>query len=92
MFLTSSILAMLGFILNTNNIYCGVVNLIAFIFSLWIRWVWGPGDFSRVKLRGPFDVGFREVYCKKNGCAVSVYYPMDYNLPIERRSISLMRY
>ena len=77
--------AFLGQFLNTNNFFCGSINLLAFCISLKIRWVWGPGDLSRVKLIGPYDVGFREIYCKKNGCAVSVFYPMDHNLQIDRQ-------
>ena len=46
--ITSVLFAILGFVLNTNNIVCGLTNLCAFCISMYIRWMWGPGDFSRV--------------------------------------------
>ena len=53
-------------------IYCTFLGL-AIAFSI----IFGEGNFNGVKMTGPFEVGHKEFYSKKDGTMVSVWYPMD---------------
>jgi hypothetical protein len=46
-------------------------------FSISLLILFGDSDFSRLKLRGPYQVGYREFRMEKFGNEVSVYYPVD---------------
>ena len=53
-------------------IYCtflGIAIICSFIF--------GEANFNGVKMTGPFEVGHKEIFCRKDGTAISVWYPMD---------------
>ena len=46
---------------------------IAILLSL----IWGQADFERIEMSGAFEVGHKDLMCKKSGLFVSVWYPMD---------------
>jgi hypothetical protein len=37
----------------------------------------GETDFQKLKMTGPYEVGYREFRTKKYGNEVSVFYPME---------------
>lgn len=84
----------MGFVIDNHaaNIVFAILNLGAFAIGLWMRIKWGPGDMSRVKLRGSYDVGFKELYCNATGAPISVFYPVDQNLKNKSRGIPYFRY
>jgi hypothetical protein len=53
-------------------IYC-VFLLIAIMASI----MYGECNFNAVKLTGPFQVAHMDAHCKKDGTALSIWYPMD---------------
>lgn len=53
-------------------IYCSFLG-IAIICSI----IFGEATFDRVKMTGPFEVGHKEIFSKKDGTTLSVWYPMD---------------
>lgn len=63
----------------TTSDHLGLIvwNSLGLIFGLYIRYVYGPGDLSRVEIRGQYEVGHRQYHVDKSENAVSVYYPVD---------------
>ena len=53
-------------------IYCTFLG-----FAILCSIIFGEANFDRVKLTGPFEVGHKEIFCKKDGSTLSVWYPMD---------------
>ena len=52
-------------------------NLVLYLITLIFLIRHGFGNFSRVKSRGKFEVGFKQIYTPQEENAVSVFYPMD---------------
>ena len=55
-------------------------NYFGLLAGLFVLNLFGIGDLSRAKLitsDKSFKVGYKEYYVKQNGCAVSVFYPID---------------
>ena len=53
-------------------IYCTFLG-IAILCSI----IFGEANFNRVSMTGPFEVGHKDIFCSKDGRAISVWYPMD---------------
>ena len=53
-------------------IYCTFLA-IAILCSL----IFGEANFDRTKMTGPFEVGHKDIFCRKDGTTISVWYPMD---------------
>ena len=52
-------------------------NALSLGMALFIRYIYGPGDFSMIKTRGQYEVGYRHYHVDKNENAVGVYYPLE---------------
>ena len=69
------------------------VNVFGLVIGLLFLHVYGTGDLSRVKLIGDnFKVGYKEYHVRQNGCAVSVFYPIDKDVPDFVRTTGIIRY
>jgi hypothetical protein len=53
-------------------IYCTFLG-----FAIIATIIFGWSNFDRVKLSGPYQVGHKDIVNKKDGIAISVWYPMD---------------
>ena len=53
-------------------IYCTFLGL-----ALLCVLLFGCGNLDRIKMTGPYQVGHKEMFCRTDGSAVSIYYPMD---------------
>ena len=60
------------FSLIALGIYCTFLG-----FSIICSIIFGEANFDRVKMTGPFQVGHKEIFSKKDGATLSVWYPMD---------------
>jgi hypothetical protein len=54
-----------------------IISLSVLAVSICFLIFFGDSDFSRMKLRGPYQVGYREFRTDKLGNEVSVFYPVD---------------
>ena len=75
---------LLVFIPQCFLVFMGEYNLIAEIFlciviflGILMTLLFGEGNFNRLKLSGPFEVGHKDIHISSSGNAVSVFYPMD---------------
>ena len=76
-FLTSNIVALIAITNRTDYSWLITFNCIGLFLSIVLRLYYGAGDFSKVKIRGPYAVGFREHFVESSDTAVSVFYPID---------------
>jgi hypothetical protein len=57
------------------------VSISVFVFFLVIsiiqNSIYGESNFKGINIIGPYQVGHKDMYCSRDGVAVSVYYPMD---------------
>lgn len=75
-------------ILNILNLIFTTLSILAVVF-------FGECNFKRLKLIGPYQVGYREFRSAKHGNEVSVYYPMDkqrYEEQITSRNVKWLRH
>lgn len=71
---------MIIFIFMMCDIFSIIILTIYLAFlsiALVITISFGEGNLDRVKMTGPFEVGYQDIYSEKDGRAVSVWYPMD---------------
>ena len=54
-----------------------VINLLTTILSTIILILQGECDFSRLKIAGPYQVGYREFRTRIYDNEVSIFYPID---------------
>ena len=54
-----------------------IISLSFLSLSIVLLLVFGDSDFSRMKLRGPYQVGYKEFRTDNLGNEVSVFYPVD---------------
>ena len=75
--LTSNLVSFIAIFDTTIGFKLKILNLMGFVLSIFLRVCFGPGDFSRIKIQGPYAVGFRQYHVEKSGNAVSVFYPIN---------------
>ena len=46
-------------------------------YAIVVTLIFGENNLNKMKMIGPYEVGFRMVHTSKEGLEVSVYYPMD---------------
>ena len=73
---------------QTDGFLLILINQFGLLASIALRIFYGPGDFSRVKIRGPYAVGFREYHVDATETAVSVFYPIDASYKKETPSLA----
>ncbi len=54
-----------------------IISLIFLSLSIGLILAFGDSDFTRMHLRGPYQVGHRDYRTSKLGSEVSIYYPVD---------------
>ena len=64
-------------VMDVYSIIALVIYCLFLGFAIIATLVYGWGDFSKLKMRGPYQVGHKEFHSSKDGVAISVYYPMD---------------
>eukprot|EP00347_Sterkiella_histriomuscorum_P022751 403337292 len=64
------------FLINWSNQPLDIIGLVLCSVSTLLLILYGEVNFNRLKVFGPYQVGFKEFRTKKFGNAVSVYYPM----------------
>ena len=91
-FLTSNLVAIVSLNSRTDKLWLILINFLGLLISITLRVFYGPGDFSKVKIRGPYAVGYREFYLGEEGNAVSVFYPISDAFKEEKdvRTVHLM--
>lgn len=52
-------------------------NGAGFFVSVAAFLLYGDGTFGKAQVTGEYQVGHKEFYVKKSGCAVSVFYPIE---------------
>jgi hypothetical protein len=57
--------------------------VISLLVSLYLRYIYGPGDLSSIKIYGQYKVGHRTYHVQGKYNVVSVYYPMALDREIE---------
>jgi hypothetical protein len=62
---------------TTNQFTLIAGNSLGLLIALSLRYFYGPGDFSRVEIRGNYEVGCGTFHLSKGGNAVSFFYPID---------------
>lgn len=76
----------LGFILHAvlsyikNDLFIkilGSVGIALLLTTILLVFFYGDSDLERLKMTGPFEVGYREFRTSKYGNEVSVFYPVD---------------
>lgn len=55
----------------------GVIGILLLLTTIILVCIYGDSDLERIKMTGPFEVGYREFRTSKLGNEVSVYYPVD---------------
>ena len=55
----------------------GFIGITLLLTTIILVFLYGDSDLERIKMTGPFEVGYREFRTSKLGNEVSVYYPVD---------------
>lgn len=63
--------------MDVYSIIALVIYCLFLGFAIFATLIYGWGDFGKMKMRGPYQVGHKDIHCSKDGVAASVYYPMD---------------
>jgi len=59
------------------NLIAEIILCLVIFAGILITILFGEGDFAKVKLTGPFEVGHKDIHITGTGNAISVFYPMD---------------
>ncbi len=54
-----------------------IISLVFLVISIGLLVAFGDSDFSRMSLKGPYQVGYRDLRTSNYGSEVSIYYPVD---------------
>lgn len=54
-----------------------IIYMFVIMFYTVLNFIYGDVNFSELVMHGKYQVGHMEFFTKKEGLAVSVYYPMD---------------
>ena len=63
--------------MDVFNIVALIIYCLFLLFAVICSLIWGGANFNRVEMNGPYQVGHRDVWNRKDGIALSVWYPMD---------------
>lgn len=77
------VISLLGIFMRTNYTKLIFWNVTSFVFSCYLRYIYGPGDLSNIKIRGQYKVGHINFHVEDKYNAVSVFYPMSKDRKIE---------
>ncbi len=72
-----------------------IISLVLLGISIGLLVAFGDSDFSRMSLKGPYQVGYRDHRASKLGSEVSIYYPVDrdeYDRVIRKRNTLWLRH
>ena len=47
------------------------------LIPVFLNILYGEGNFSKYKITGPFEVGYKDFMTREDGLEASCYYPMD---------------
>jgi hypothetical protein len=61
----------------TSSIIPPLLIFITVLFECYLDYKFGSGDFSNVKLIGPYEVGFKELKAEEHHNNISVFYPIE---------------
>ena len=70
-------------------------NMMLIVIAIILKMIFGNGDFKRVKLHGPYQVGFKEFRSQANKNFANVFYPIDkeeYDKKIGSANVSWLRH
>lgn len=59
------------------NLIAEIILCLVIFFGILATILYGEGDFDRLVLTGPYEVGHKDMHISGTGNAISVFYPMD---------------
>ena len=47
------------------------------LFAILATLIYGLGNFNKIEMNGPYEVGHKDAWNNKNGLGMSIWFPMD---------------